>query len=298
MMKVAKTVLIVFVSLILLVGAIFFALGFFKEKPGGIRVNTSPNSSVYINGAFVGKSPYAGVYKAGEITLKLVPEGTDKNLLSFETKINLVPGIETLVKREFAETEEASSGDISSFDKLSTKETSLVVVTTPDNAQVSLDGVQRGFAPYKTSVIAPAAHQITVRAPGFVDRVMTLTVQDGYRLTVFAKLAKMDSGEIETQEKTDLSKVNKNYVEILNTPTGFLRVRTQPGSAGDEIAEVKPGSKYTHLETDVATGWYKIQYDEPKPGLPNGITGWVSNQYSRVIDEDGKDATVSANLNP
>lgn len=298
MMKVVKTVLIVLVSLILLVGAIFFALGFFKEKPGGIRVNTSPNSSVYINGAFVGKSPYVGVYKAGEITLKLVPEGTDKNLLSFETKINLVSGIETLVKREFAETEDASSGDISSFDKLSTKETSLVVVTTPDNAQVSIDGVQRGFAPYKTSVIAPAAHQITVKAPGYVDRVMTLTVQDGHRLTVFAKLAKVGLENTTTQETSNLSNVSKNYVEILNTPTGFLRVRTQPGSAGDEIAEIKPGSKYPHLDTDAATGWYKIQYDEPKPGLPNGITGWVSNQYSKVVDESGKDASSSAKLNP
>lgn len=285
-MKYLKTSIVVLLSILFLVGAIFFTLGFFKPKPAGIVVNTNPSSSVYINGSFVGKSPYKGVYKAGEVVVKLVPDTTDKNYISFETKINLVSGIETLIRREFAVSEEESSGDISSFDKLSSNETSLVVVTTPDNASISVDGVPRGFAPYKTSVISPAAHQITVKAPGYIDRVMTLTVQDGYRLTVFAKLAKSTQNVDESVLPAETTNAVKKYVQILETPTGFLRVRTLPGSAGEEIAEVKPNSKYLHLETDATSGWYKIQYQEPKPGLPNGITGWVSNQYSKIVDEE------------
>ena len=82
--------------------------------------------------------------------------------------------------------------------------------------------------------------------------------------------------------------VPKTFVLILKTPTGFLRVRTLPGSGGEEIAEVKPGEKYRYLDTDEASGWYKIQYKEPVAGLPDGITGWVSNQYSQIATESGQ----------
>src|SRR6185369_18054521 len=115
----------------------------------------------------------------------------------------------------------------------------------------------RGFAPYKTSVISPALHQITVKVSGYTDRVMTVETKQGFRLTVFAKLSKSedDSQNTQTTEATPSSTI-KSYVEILNTPTGFLRVRTEPGSAGEEIAEVKPGSKYPYLDTDISTGWF------------------------------------------
>ena len=66
---------------------------------------------------------------------------------------------------------------------------------------------------------------------------------------------------------------------ILTTPTGFLRVRTSPGLGGEEIAQVPSGSRYPYLDEDVATGWVKIQYKDPAPGLPEGITGWVSGEY-------------------
>lgn len=287
-MKNLKTWLILLFSILFLVGTLFFVLGITKPKPAGLNVKTSPESSVYVNGAFLGRTPLKISHDEGEITIKLVPEGNSK-LQPFETKINLVTGIETLVRREFGESEESSAGDIISYDKISTGETSLVVVTTPDNAQISLDGVPRGFSPYKNSVISPAAHLITIKSPGYTDRSITLNVADGLRLTVYAKLSK--SSEPLTEAVPTPTPSSGLFVEVLKTPTGFLRVRTAPGSDGDEIAEVKPGSKYPFLQKDDASGWLKIQYDDPKPGLPNGITGWVSGQYAKVVDQNGEDAS-------
>lgn len=294
-MKPLKTVFIVLISLLILSGTAYLVLIFMSPKQAGIQVRTDPPSSVYINGAMVGKTPYKGTRDAGEITVKVVPDATDKKLLSFETKITLVSGMVTVVTREFGETEEMSSGDVLSFDKLHSKETSLVVVTTPDNAQVSVDGVPRGFAPYKSSVISPSVHQVTIKAPGYADRVMTVNIESGYRLTVFAKLSKAGQANLSPTPGPEAT-VLKKYVEILSTPTGFLRVRTEPGSAGEEIAEVKPGSKYVLLETDQATGWFKIQYEDPKPGLPKGISGWISNKYSKIVEESSQEATVSGAL--
>lgn len=293
-MKTLKIIIISLITLVILVGTVFFVMGFLQPKPGGILVSTNPASSVYVNGTLVGKTPFKGAYKSGEITIKLVPEDNGANLLPFETRLTLAPGIQTVVRREFGPSEDLSSGDITSFDKGNTKETGLVVVTTPENAQISLDGVPRGFAPYKTLLISPAQHQITIKASGYVDRVMTSNTIEGYKLTIFAKLAKGGDDPSVLLSTATPAPVAKTYILIMQTPTGFLRVRTEPGSTGEEIAEVKPGSKYLFLQEDSATHWYKIQYEDPQPGLPNGITGWVSNQFAKKVDDKGNDATGSA----
>jgi len=293
-MQTFKVVAITIISLIALAGAVLFAIGYFQPKPGGLRVEASTPSSVYVNGVLVGKTPFKGTYKAGNISLKVVPELGSANLFPFEIKLSLAPGIETVVGREFGISEDESSGGIISFEKGTGKETSLIVISTPDNAQVSIDGVPKGFAPYKSSSISPAEHQITVKATGYTDRVMTVKIISGFRLNVFAKLAKVKAP---AATPTPVP-VARTYIEILPTSTGFLRVRTAPGTAGEEIAQVNPGEKYLFLEEDAATGWYKIQYRDVVPGLPNGISGWVSNQFTKKVESQIPVVTPSPTLNP
>lgn len=286
-MKTVWIALISIISIVVLLGAVLFLVGYFKPKPGGIDVVTSVDSNVYLNGQFVGKTPFSGVYKAESLMLKVVPIDTQLGYSPFETKLTLTGGIQTVVRREFGKTEDESSGDIISFEKEKGR-TSMVVISTPADTSVSLDGVPRGFSPFKTSTISPAEHQITVKAPGYLDRAMTVNTKYGYRLTVYAKLGKAS----EDQQKTpEVSPIIKTFIEILNTPTGFLRVRNAPGKDGQEIAQVTPGNKYLFLSADVASGWYEIQYQDPAAGLPNGITGWVSNEFAKKIEEPIPTAT-------
>lgn len=280
-MKTIKVIAITVLALSVLGLASLFLIGYLKPKPGGMFVDTTPTSNVYVNDVLVGKTPFKGMYDAGEIDVKLVPQAQDKNLVPFETKVTLISGIQTVIRREFGKTEDESSDDIISFDKEDTQTTSLIVISTPENAEISLDGIARGFAPYKTTTISPAEHTITVKSPGYADRTMSVKTFLGYRLTVFAKLGKATDQIQASPSPTPIStSAAKTYIQILDTPTGFLRIRTEPGAAGEEIAEVKPGSKFQYLETDTSTGWYKIQYQDPTAGLPDGIVGWVSNQFT------------------
>lgn len=65
------------------------------------------------------------------------------------------------------------------------------------------------------------------------------------------------------------------YVEILDTPTGWLRVRSEPNtSTGKEITKVYPKETYRYIETN-DTGWYRIE-------LPDGQEGWISGQYAKL----------------
>ncbi|MGA2910433.1 MAG: PEGA domain-containing protein [Candidatus Microgenomates bacterium] len=284
-MKTVNIILISIVSLASLVAAALFLIGYFKPKPGGILVDTSPPASVYINGNLVGTTPYQGFYKAGQITLKLVPNATNTTLTPYETQITLVSEIQTVVRREFGSSEDASSGDVISFETQAGTTAGMVVVSTPDNAQVSVDGVTQGFAPYETSTISPAQHQITVKAPGYADRVMSIKTLVGYRLTVFAKLAKGVSSDESSLSNPSPSPTPEPYVQIGNTPTGFLRVRTLPGAAGKEIGEAKPGSVYPYIDIDAATGWLEIQYEASSSAVPGGVTGWVSGQFAQKIPQ-------------
>lgn len=279
-MKVFKIVIVSVLSVILIAGLAFFLIGYFKPKPAGIAVRSTPDSYVYIDDKLIGKTPIDTTIGAGSVTLKIVPDG---NRTPYEAKINLISGVKTIVKREFGEAESSSSGEIVSFEKESgSVSAGIVVVSTPDNAQVDLDGVSRGFSPVKLSSVQ-GEHQLVVKSPGYNDRNLRLRTISGYKLTVLVQLAKVpevvkEEPKVETQ----------TFVEILKTPTGFLRVRSEPGSGGAEIDQVAPGAKFLLLDTDASTGWYKIQLEAPVAGLPNGRFGWVSNQY----------ATQSAEVTP
>lgn len=69
----------------------------------------------------------------------------------------------------------------------------------------------------------------------------------------------------------------KPYVEILSTPTGWLRVRSEPnGLVDNEVAKVNPGTYYPYLDYD-QSGWYKIEY-------ATGKQGWIVAQYAKLYE--------------
>lgn len=76
--------------------------------------------------------------------------------------------------------------------------------------------------------------------------------------------------------KSEISKVKQaevKQVQILNTPTGTLNVRSGPGLNYNVTAKVKPGEKYELLKEQ--SGWYQIK-------LSSG-SGWISSQYAKKL---------------
>ncbi len=277
-MKKLKSISIVLIVAGFILGVIFFVVGAFRQKSAGILIESTPSANVFIDGEHVGRTPYEGTKNLGEIVVKLVPESFDSPLAPFETKVTLVAGIKTVIRREFGETDDDSSGEIISFEKMGGKETSLSIVSIPDAAQISIDGSVRGFAPYKTNSISPGEHQIIVYAPGFFEKTFTVKAIEGYKLTAVVKL-KPNNEEVPADEDEEPEEPKQEEVEILTTPTGFLRVRAEPSTAGEEIGQVTPGERYPFLDEDEDTGWFKIEYEE-------GEEGWISNTYAKKVNGD------------
>ena len=62
---------------------------------------------------------------------------------------------------------------------------------------------------------------------------------------------------------------------ILNTPTGFLRVRENNSINSSEIAKVMPGESYELISEK--EGWFEIKLSSP---AGEGKIGWVSSLYA------------------
>ncbi len=268
---------LIFSLLLLFIGIIFFAIAVSKPKLAGIFIESSPQSIVFLDNEEVGRTPYRGVRKPGEVTVRLVPESQEKILIPYETKINLLEGVETVVRRQFSDTEESSSVEILSFERAGKDEVSLVVVTIPDVSQLLVDNQIKAQTPYKISSISQGNHSLLISKEGFLQKNIQIKTYKGYKLLIVVKLAKTVQ---ENQEEIEKNQETLSLVEILPTSTGFLRVRDNPSLSANEIGRVEVGKQYPLLDKDEQTGWFKIEFflaEEEKK------VGWISNQYARII---------------
>lgn len=263
--------------------AVLLFLGVFKDQQSGILVESDPQATVFINEVEVGKTPYEANRESGEILLRIKPDPIEGVVLDdYETKIDLVPGIRTIVKRVFRETEESSSGVVVSFDKLGGIESYVTVVSVPDNAQVSIDGKVYGYTPLRVKIPA-GDHTLLVSSDKYLEKSLPIRVYAGYKLTASVKLAKSDKSK-EPEQLAVLGETtqtpNLGRIKINKTDTGFLRVRSGANTGFPEIAQVKPDEEYDILEEGENASWYKIKIvSTTNEGDTNEIEGWVNAEF-------------------
>jgi hypothetical protein len=274
-LKLLLFIILGFVILILFGIILFLAL---KPKVAGIYIDTNPPSEVAIYGEKKGETPYRALLDPGEVTLHLFPKSESPLRNSYETKVTLLPGVETVIRHSFGATYDTSSGEVISFEKIGKNETSLTIVSIPDEAHITIDGTIEGTAPYKTSAISEGEHTVLVSAEGYMEKTVKVKTHKGYKLTAIVTLAK--GAVTQTPTPTQLpspTPIPASVIQILSTPTGTLRVRKEPKTGSEELGEVKSGESYPYLDRDQITGWYKIRFNE-------GMEGWVSPQYAKKID--------------
>lgn len=249
-------------------------LGVFKEQQAGILIEADPVSTVYINNQEVGKTPYESTRQAEELMIRIKPDLIQNVTLDdYETKINLVPGIQTIIQRTFRETEEVSSGALVSFEKIGGSESYVTVVSIPDNSQVRIDNKVHGYTPLRVKVPA-GDHTLVVVADNYLEKSLPIRVYAGYKLTASVKLArniaKTSEEVIVIESSAVLPKIKINKTDI-----GFLRVRSGASTGFPEVAQVKPDEEYEILEEGENGSWYKIKIGETE--------GWVSAEFVTPI---------------
>lgn len=272
---------------------------FIGKKYAALQVSSSPKADVYLDDEKVGETPFTSEkLLAKEYTVRLDP--LEEGLPDWETKVTLYPTLTTAINYEFAPDKQASSGEVLALEALADSEAvEIAVVSTPDNASINLNDQPKGFTPLPIKSVAEGDHTLTVSAPGYKQRRIKIKAVKGYRLTVDVQLAKEpllaeeatpsaqpieEEGSKPTPTPTVSSaskpaspsaEIERPYVEIKDTPTGWLRVRSAPTTTEDnEIAKVNPRETYPYLGSN-DTGWYQIR-------LPDGVEGWISGRYANL----------------
>jgi uncharacterized protein YgiM (DUF1202 family) len=301
-MKKATFLTVILGLLVLAVLGLILKNTIFKPADAGLQVKSVPASTVFLSGKNLGQTPYDDQKLAsGEVTLRLVPESTTGNFSPWETKIKLVRGTQTIVNWEFSESESSSSGEIMTLEKISDKKSaSLMVISSPDSSLVKVDGEPKGFTPVSLDKLEPQERQITLSASGFAERTVNVKLLEGFKLILNVKLAEKGETPIEeisptpeptTKAGTKVSptptpkpagkitpspvSLKRPYVTIKETPTGFLRVRSEPSTNSTELVRVSPGESFSLV--DEQSGWYKITYQTDKDG-------WISGQYAEKFE--------------
>ncbi len=250
----------IFVFVVLVVGFIIYLLvnGFGKPKLASIEVDSNSKLHVFIDGKDVGEAPYTGIYEPKVVTVKIG---------DFETRVKLVTQVKTIIRRGDGD------GEVVSFEKIVGSDAVLAVVTDPNVAQVKVDNEVRGETPVNVTLTS-GTHQLEVSANGYNLVKLPVNLVGGYKLTAVVDLSPIVVKPTPKPEETP-NELNQAMVEILATPNGFLRVRSDPNIASSEIAQVHEGEKYRLIKTDTKSGWYDIQ-------LTASVSGWVSNVYATL----------------
>lgn len=290
MNKKKLAVLLVFTGILFVSISLLGALGFFKAKRSGILIETEPSSDIYINGQFMGETPYEASLSIGEMIVKVVPDKIEgQTLPDYEIKVRLEPGVKTIIKRSFNQNKDLESGALVSFEKVGGEDSLISVVSVPDNAQVFIDQKPFGFAPIRTKTTA-GEHQLLISSQGYLDKSLPVRVYKGYKLTAAVKLAKDTAPQSTPLPVLSETTESLGKVEILETDIGYLRVRKEPDTGSEMVGQVHAGEVYDVLEENPPGSeaqWYKIEFETiiygESGGIPQKIQGWVSGQFAAPL---------------
>lgn len=270
-----KKILLFVIPFLIAVPAVT-ALAYFLSNSSGkgaLQVTSTPKSQVYLDGKLIGETPFCkcelpDMLRSGEYTIKLVPK--ENGYSNFEEKIKITKSVLTAVDRTFGKGA-TSHGSIITLTPLEDKESAqLLVLSSPDRADLLLDSSSKGTTPLLLKDITPSDHTLKLIKSGYNEKIVRIRTVSGYKLEAFVTLGINDE-IIKSASPSATPTPQKQKVIILETPTGFLRVRESASLEGQEIGRVNPGETF-EVENETKD-WLEIK-------LTDGKTGWVSRQYA------------------
>lgn len=284
---------ILFLLLLIFLFAAFLGIRFFlmdrQNANGRLKIVSTPAASVFIDNVPIGKTPYEEKQREGEFIIKLIPEKGegDAQISSWQGKVKINKNTLTYVNRELGGNDLTSAGEIFTVVKMAEKPKNknygeIYVESEPSGAIVYLNNDEKGVTPLILQEVLKGDHELSIYMPGFLRRTQKINVDGSYRVNAGFKLAldptqkTLDQTLNETRKKeatksAALKEATASaQIVIGETPTGWLRVRSEPSISATEIGRVNAGEKYPLIEEQI--NWYKIKLET--------LEGWISAEYA------------------
>ncbi len=268
-------------------------------KKSGLQITSNPQAEILVDGKSLGKTPSVEQgLKPGLVTIRLTP--IEAGLEPWEGKVELKSGYYSIVDRQFGRTADSSSGYSLVSEKLpNNNNTEITVISTPSNLPIKIDGNPAGWSNNAIQSVAPGDHSFTLETPGYATKTIRAKLIQGTRLIITVQLAieeivptptptpiatpsatptltiKGSITPLPKQASSSATALTKPFVEILNTPTGWLKVREKPSVNSTEVAKVNPGDQFNYQDASIS-GWLQIEYLDSQ-------WGFVSAQYAKLV---------------
>ena len=271
--------LILFLTPFLVLAIIFLVVVLFINRDNGkgaFQVSSNQTSQVFLNNRYIGNTPLClcdlpKLIKNGDYDVKLTPTFTGYK--SMQQKITIYDGVLTFLDTTFDKNSAASSQSLITLEPIEEKNDSqILIVSFPDKAQVYLDSVYKGNTPILLKRITASDHEIKILKDGYGSKDLRIKTILGKRLNATITLGIKKDISQPSASASPSAAPTLTKVLILSTPTGFLRVRSEPSVSAGQVGTVSPGNVLNLLSE--SAGWFQIQ-------LPNGESGWVSSDYAK-----------------
>ena len=256
---------------------------------GALQISTNVKSKVFLNGTEIGTAPLCKcteneTISSGIYDLRIEPE--DKNLAAFSTKVKINGGVLTAVERTFLPGAYASAS-ILTLEKTTSSQPELIITSLPDNAIVTINSISKGVTPFQSSDLSVSEHELRIGKEGFQEKTMQIKMIENHKLIIEVYLGTQgadeqleqqtetnneETGETQTDEPETIE-IEQRTVTILDTPNGFLRVRSGAGTNFPEVARVNSGDTFDLLSEE--TGWLEIKIDDQ-------ISGFISSEFAKI----------------
>ncbi len=287
--------------LILLSGLFLSGCTLFEQKNlAGLQVKTEDiPTAVFLNDQYLDQTPLINKeLKPGTYELRLEPNQPE--LASYQTQVTLRKNLLTVVNWKPGEKVESSGGVIYELEAIGGKRGEISFVTIPDNVLVKLEDREQTFSPVTYQDLAAGTYQFSLFLTAYEKQEHTLEIPKGHRVTVTAKLARLDddtfSNRLNRAETATLSAREASLAAqltptadatqsgtVLIQPTGYfendqevLRVRATPDITSQQLGVVSVGESYPYLGQE-GDNWYQIKFEDQ--------TGWVSASYAQLNQE-------------
>lgn len=255
---------------------------FKNVEKGALQVTANIKSKVFLNGNLIGdtqlcKCNQNDTLQAGEYNIRIEPY--DTTYTAYTARIRVNGGVLTAIDRTFLPGSLASSY-VLTLEKSQSQKGELVITTIPEGAMVTIDSIATGATPLTNDKLSISEHELEIQKQGFAKKTIRIRTVEGHKLIVNATLGTEGDGTeisltptpsvVPTGSITPSPSV-KSTVTILDTPNGFLRVRSGAGTTFSEVTRVDSGKTFELL--DESEGWFQIQVD-------TNTTGWISSQFA------------------
>lgn len=232
----------------------------FNIKPkSGISVLSLPTEAqVFLDGKEMGQTPYDNQNLEPKEYLVKIQKG-DQN---WQGKVQLTAQTLAVVNRELASDSAFGAGEVLTLEKGK----GLTIVSNPAGAEIEIDGKGYGTTPSYLN-IPSGEHNISLSHANYLKRNIRAKLPDNFNLKISVDLS-LSEADLTTIATPPIRTTPE--LKVLDTPTGFLRVRDKPSTAGKEIARVGTGTTLILLEE--LQGWDRVR-------LADGKEGYVASQY-------------------